>query len=192
MQFEYFFGVCFASFIFGSIPFGYIIGKLVKNIDVRDYYSHNIGFVNCRQVIGNWAYLVLLLDMAKGYIPVYFCINAGFAPVQVSFVGLLAILGHCYPLFLNFKGGKGVATSGGVILAVNPYVSLIGLMVYLLISKASEQSTSGAVLAIITTLTMAVIVKLNAIYLMLFIIISMLIIFAHKNSLKSKSSKSAG
>jgi len=110
-----------AAYLLGSIPFGLIAGRKVKGIDLREHGSRNIGATNVFRVVGKkWGILVLFLDALKGYIacvlPALF--GQSFAPPFQLLLGMSAILGHSFPVWLGFKGGKGVATSLGVFLAI--------------------------------------------------------------------------
>jgi len=114
-----------AAYLCGSVPFGLLAGKLLGK-DLRKEGSGNIGATNAMRVLGKPAgYVVFFLDFAKGAVPVFVAQWAG-APEGLQIAcGLLAILGHNFPVWLGFKGGKGIATSGGVIL------SLFGILVFL-------------------------------------------------------------
>lgn len=120
-----------AAYLMGSIPTGYLIVKALKDIDIRKTGSGNIGATNVKRVLGmKWFIIVIILDALKGFVPVIiagliFGENQPFMPVVA---GLAAILGHTFTIFLNFKGGKGVATSLGVFLALAP-LSLLSCMV---------------------------------------------------------------
>jgi len=112
----------------GSIPFGYVAGRL-NGINIRQRGSGNIGFTNVQRTIGwAWAVPVLLLDIAKGFLPTAFALPLGLTP---ALVGLGAILGHVFCPWLGFRGGKGVATTIGVAALLCPRSLLIGLGVYL-------------------------------------------------------------
>jgi glycerol-3-phosphate acyltransferase PlsY len=109
------------AYLLGSVPFGLIAGFRVKGIDIREHGSKNIGATNVFRVVGKkWGMAVLLLDAIKGYIacvfPVFFGQSTGLS-FQLL-LGVSAILGHSFPIWLKFKGGKGVATSLGVFLAI--------------------------------------------------------------------------
>lgn len=110
-----------AAYFLGSVPFGLIAGHKVKGIDLRQHGSRNIGATNVFRVVGKrWGILVLLLDALKGYLACFFPVLFGQAP-DLPFqllLGISAILGHSFPIWLGFKGGKGVATSLGVFLAI--------------------------------------------------------------------------
>lgn len=130
-----------ATYLLGAIPFGFIIAKL-KGIDIRTVGSGNIGATNVFRSIGKiYGIATFVLDMAKGFIPVFFfprlACCAGDCPVapeimKVVFV-FLAIIGHNWPVYLRFKGGKGVATSAGALLGLAPAAAGIGFGAWLAI-----------------------------------------------------------
>lgn len=124
-----------AAYLLGSIPFGLIAGYQIKGLDIREHGSKNIGATNVSRVVGKkWGIAVLLLDALKGYVA---CVlPAGFGqPPDISFqllLGVSAILGHSFPVWLKFKGGKGVATSLGVFLAIAWLPTLITFALWIL------------------------------------------------------------
>jgi glycerol-3-phosphate acyltransferase PlsY len=148
------------AYLAGSIPFAYLAGKLFKGIDLREHGSGNLGATNVFRVMG-WkiASVVMLLDMAKGALPVLL-LPPRFAPSQpvlwaIAF-GVAAIFGHVKSVFLLWKGGgKGVATAGGVFLALAPIPSLISLSMFALVLYLSGY-VSLASLTSAVTLTIAV------------------------------------
>jgi len=124
-----------AAYLLGSIPFGLIAGLKVKGLDIREHGSKNIGATNVSRVVGKkWGIAVFLLDAVKGYVvcilPVL-CGQQGDIPFQLL-LGVCAILGHSFPVWLKFKGGKGVATSLGVFLAVAWVPTLITFGLWIL------------------------------------------------------------
>ena len=123
MSFEIFL-VFFFSYIVGSIPFGLILTKIFLKIDIRKIGSKNIGATNVLRT-GNKsiAIFTLLLDIFKGSVPIL--ITNYYFPNLIYLSGLAAFLGHIYPVWLKFKGGKGVATYLGIILALSLKLSLI-------------------------------------------------------------------
>jgi glycerol-3-phosphate acyltransferase PlsY len=148
------------AYLAGSIPFAYLAGKLFKGIDLREHGSGNLGATNVFRVMG-WkiASVVMVLDMAKGALPVLL-LPPRFAPSQpvlwaIAF-GVAAIVGHVKSVFLLWKGGgKGVATAGGVFLALAPIPSLISISVFALVLYLSGY-VSLASLTSAVTLTIAV------------------------------------
>src|SRR5438128_12043580 len=102
------------GYLLGSIPTGYILGFLA-GVDVRKAGSGNVGATNVARVVGKrQGIFTLVADAAKGFIPVILALNLDLTPVATVFVGIAAFLGHLYPVFLRFRGGKGVATALGV------------------------------------------------------------------------------
>jgi len=129
------------GYLLGSIPWGYLISK-VKRIDIRKVGSGNIGGTNVLRVLGlKWAALVSILDVAKGVIPAYLAINflaphqyIGGGDWQTALVAISPILGHVFPAWLKFKGGKGVATTLGVLFVLLGWkFFLILLLIWLLV-----------------------------------------------------------
>lgn len=121
--------LCFlASYLLGTIPNGLMIARAVKGIDIREHGSRNIGATNVFRVVGKkWGILVFVLDSLKGfaavYLPSIFLQNPG--TEILAGLGVTAIMGHTFPVWLGFKGGKGVATSLGVFIGVAPLPTLV-------------------------------------------------------------------
>ncbi len=149
-------GLIAVSYLCGSIPFGYILGRM-KGIDLREHGSKNIGATNAGRVLGKQYFvLVFLLDAMKGFLPTllagHLLIHPGF-PRQASYVLWLlvascAIIGHNWPCWLKFKGGKGVSTSLGVVLAIYPYYTypgLIALATWIILVKISGYVSLGSI-----------------------------------------------
>ena len=139
------------AYLFGALPIGLLIGRMVKGIDVRDYGSGNIGASNVWRTMGPfWGVAVFLFDFCKGYFPTYFAGRMHeVSPWLPVGVGLAAILGHNFSPFLKFKGGKGVATSLGVVYGLSPLAAVVGFAVWglclLLTRYISVSSMVGAV-----------------------------------------------
>ena len=122
------------GYLAGAVPFGYLLVRVRRGIDLRTVGSGNIGATNVARALGTpWACLVYALDAAKGFaavrvLPVLFGIGDAALPV---FCGVAAVLGHCFPVFLGFRGGKGAATVSGVLLALEPVAFAAGAVVWL-------------------------------------------------------------
>jgi glycerol-3-phosphate acyltransferase PlsY len=129
-----------AAYLIGSVPFGYIAGRL-NGIDLREHGSRNIGATNAVRVLGKgWGIPVFVMDFLKGFGPLLFmkCHLGGdltaFTPAQMGwFLGVMfaLILGHTFTCFLKFKGGKGVATTGGCLFALSPWVGGAALLFWI-------------------------------------------------------------
>src|SRR5258708_24191159 len=147
--------IVIVSYLLGSIPSGYLVAK-AHGIDIRQHGSKNIGATSVLRVMGKkWGYLVFFCDALKGFVSVKVGFSlAGSFGATVTLAGLVAalccILGHNYPVWLSFKGGKGVATSTGVVIALFPVVivllaGIVWLLVFLLGRYVSLASISAAV-----------------------------------------------
>ncbi len=147
------------GYLWGSVPAGYWMGKLLrgKDFDIRAYGSHKIGATNVLRTLGKGpAAIVFLFDLSKGwgptliatYVAIFYA--AGWGP---ALAGLAALLGHCFPIFIGFKGGRGVLTGAGVLLVLSPLTFFIALVVTvgtILISRyVSLGSISGSLTSII-------------------------------------------
>lgn len=121
------------GYILGAVPFGLIIGKL-RGVDVRDTGSGNIGATNVARSVG-WLFggLSFLLDFAKGLVPVLVGKLAGFDPWQCALIGLAVFIGHCWSVFLLFKGGKGISTSFGIMLVLDWRLGIACAVLWLII-----------------------------------------------------------
>ncbi len=149
------------AYFMGSLPNGVVIGKRVKGIDIRDYGSGNSGATNAYRVLGpKYGIMVLVADVLKGFIPVMLADMAGISGIPLILIGIVAIVGHSLSLFLNFKGGKGVATSLGVFLYLVPYVMLVVVAAFILVVYTTRYislaSIVGAALLPILTLFMPI------------------------------------
>ena len=115
-----------ASYAIGSIPFGLLIGKLIKGIDIREFGSRSTGATNVARTCGPlWGLLALILDMGKAAIPLSLAVYIiGTPEWSHPFMGLAAILGHVFPIFTNFRGGKGVASGWAALIVLSPWAGL--------------------------------------------------------------------
>jgi len=126
------FAVLIIAYLLGSIPFGYLVVKLRTGSDIRDTGSGATGATNVSRKAGKAAGLVtLLLDLIKGYTAVFLANQLD--PEIAPWAGLTAIIGHCFPVWLGFRAGKGVATGLGVFLAIAPWEVLAGVSIFALI-----------------------------------------------------------
>jgi acyl phosphate:glycerol-3-phosphate acyltransferase len=136
------------SYFLGSFPTAVWYAKLFHGIDIREHGSGNAGATNSLRVLGKKAGIVVLLfDVVKGYLPVYLFKTFSETPDLAFLVGIVAILGHVYSVFSGFKGGKGIATSLGVILAVQPVGALISVVAFVLTVAVSKYVSLGSLMA---------------------------------------------
>jgi acyl phosphate:glycerol-3-phosphate acyltransferase len=137
------------SYLIGAIPFGLLLVRLLGGGDIRQQGSGNIGATNVLRAVGKKAgATALLLDMAKGAIPVLVARNLyGLEDPVTLFCALAAFLGHLYPVYLGFRGGKGVATALGVLIAWVPIAAAISLLIWLIAAKLFKYSSLAALIA---------------------------------------------
>jgi acyl phosphate:glycerol-3-phosphate acyltransferase len=144
------------SYLIGSVPWGYVLARS-KGIDIRQQGSGNIGAANVARVMGrNWGYLVFLLDFLKGFLSVELgtMMSANFLDNNIlgsAVAGVACVLGHDYPIWLRFKGGKGIATLAGAVLALLPplFVSFgVVWVVVFFISRYTSLASISAVSAL--------------------------------------------
>lgn len=117
------------AYLLGSVPIAYVIAKLSRGIDLRQYGSGNVGVSNLLKVTSKWlAIPVIIFDLGKGALVVWVAQLLEFGLLEQVTVGLAAIIGHNWPVFLRFSGGRGVLTVGGVVLMLSPWLALGGII----------------------------------------------------------------
>ena len=183
------------SYLCGSLPSGYIIGKF-NGIDIRQYGSHNIGATNVRRVLGrDWSLICFALDFLKGLLPVIFIGHAlgGRWPIGYGMGGIIAaiaaVLGHIFPIWLKFKGGKGVATSLGVVAGIAFIPVLIGGIAWLIVFHFSRMVSLASMVAVTVIALFALGSQLISASIgwpgvILLAIIAALVIIRHKDNIK--------
>jgi len=143
------FGIPVAAYLLGSIPFGLLVAHVFGGKDVRKSGSGNIGAANVSRVVGPFAgILTLLLDAAKGSVAVLGAARlTGDSATWMMLAGICALLGHCFPLWLDFRGGKGVATAAGVFLMLCPLAMFSALALFILVVAFWRFSSLGSLAA---------------------------------------------
>lgn len=179
------------AYLVGSIPFGLIIGKL-KGIDIREKGSRNIGATNVFRTIGPWyGGLVFLLDALKSAIFVIFfkyifLWNDPFFTLQIHplIYGGLAILGHLFPIYLKFKGGKGISCFAGVMLSYSIPISLIALFTFIIVLFITKIVSISSILSSFSLIIAYFIIGKTDFYLLGFIsIMFILVIIKHRSNI---------
>ena len=180
---------CFFTYLIGSIPTGFIMGKLTKGIDIRNFGSGNIGTTNSIRILGKKiGILVFLIDFFKGYFSIllasYLIVNEELLFIPAFFT----IIGNLFTIFLKFKGGKGVATSAGVFFALSPISFSFALLTFILvifISKYVSLSSIFACFALAMCETILYVKKLSNLNLLIFVyLICLLILLKHISNIK--------
>ena len=180
--------VIFISYICGSIPFGLILTKIFLKKDIRNVGSGNIGATNVLRGGNKFlGYLTLLLDIMKAAIPVLYFKNN--VPEFVYISGLSAIIGHIFPIWLKFKGGKGVATYLGILLVLNYNLAIIFVFIWVLSILTTKISSLSSLISI-TVILIYILVNNTETSIYFFLITSVLIYFNHKENIKRILDKS--
>jgi glycerol-3-phosphate acyltransferase PlsY len=139
------------SYLIGSIPTAYIMGRLRKGIDIRQVGSRNMGTMNIMYQVGFWeGILVLAIDIGKGALAVYIAqLLAGYSSPVCLLCGIVVVIGHAFPVFLKFRGGKGGATCIGVLVRLIPFASLLYLGAFLVLLAITRFATLSYSIAFI-------------------------------------------
>ena len=178
---DYFF-VSFISYLMGSVPFGFILTKFFLKQDIRNIGSGNIGATNAlrtgNKLIG---YSTLILDIAKAIIPIIYFKNT--YPDLIYLASLSAFLGHVFPIWLKFKGGKGVATYVGILFAINIVYGFIFITNWLFIFFLSKYSSLSSLIATLS-IPVYLYVSGNVDGISFFLIIFVLIFYTHRENVK--------
>ncbi|HET7266467.1 MAG TPA: glycerol-3-phosphate 1-O-acyltransferase PlsY [bacterium] len=139
------------GYFIGALPTGLVLVRVLRGEDIRKYGSGNIGTVNVLRVAGPAvAAAVLLVDVLKGLVPVLLALRAGVAPWAVVAAGLAAIAGHNWSPFLGFRGGKGIATSFGVLAALSLPAAFLAAVVWLVAVAITRFASLGSLLAVVS------------------------------------------
>ena len=173
--------VALISYLFGSIPFGFILSKIFLNIDIRKIGSGNIGATNALRT-GNKiiAYLTLILDILKAIIPVLYI---KFYYQEFIFIAALcAFLGHVFPIWLKFKGGKGVATYIGILTSINIIFGLVFGAIWIIVYFISKYSSLASIISSLSIPTYILLMNQNN--LIFYFIMFVLIFYTHRENIK--------
>ncbi len=181
-----------AAYILGSIPTSFLMGKIIKGIDIRKYGSGNVGATNALRVLGTKIGIITLaIDIAKGFFAIQLGKILVFDPSNLALIliGLFAISGHIFTIFLKFKGGKGVATASGVFIALTPVPVVFALIVFVLTVWICKYVSLGSMLAAVTLFVIELIINIRNSFeekeLLIFIFfITVFIIVRHKANIK--------
>ena len=169
------------SYLFGSIPFGFILTKTIVKKDIREIGSGNIGATNALRTGNKFVgYLTLLMDMLKAIIPImYLKYNY---PELIFISSLCVFLGHLFPIWLKFKGGKGVATYLGIITSINFYLGIVFGVVWILVFLLSRYSSLSSIMSTATIPIYLFIINEKNVF--FYIIMFILIFYTHRQNIK--------
>jgi glycerol-3-phosphate acyltransferase PlsY len=186
MEANHLFLISIVYFI-GSIPFAYILPKIFAIGDIRELGSGNVGATNVLRT-GNklLAIIVLVFDIIKGFIPLFFLKNYYYNELSeftILCIGSVAIIGHIFPIWLKFKGGKGVATYIGFLFAINYIFGIIFIITWLLIAFLKKYSSLASIISLILLPLFAILFSYQEHVIYLLILINLIIIFKHYSNI---------
>lgn len=178
--------VIIICYLLGSIPFGYIVGRLFKKIDIREYGSGNIGATNAFRILGPaLASLVLIGDISKGIFSIYLVRFLNIDTLSILVIaGIAVICGHDWSVFLKFKGGKGVATTFGVVFSFNSVISILAVTVWGVVMIFSKYASLSSILSLTSVSIFMILFKQPYEYIIFSLVILILAIFKHKDNIK--------
>ncbi|MCA0977885.1 glycerol-3-phosphate 1-O-acyltransferase PlsY [Qipengyuania flava] len=170
------------GYALGSIPFGLILARLAGKGDIRQQGSGNIGATNVLRTGSKWlAAATLLLDLAKGLLPVL--LAKQFFPEAVFWAALFAVIGHCFPIWLGFKGGKGVATNAGVCFGLTWQLGVVYAVVWIGLLAVTRISSLAGMSAVVAAAIAALIFGWSA-YTVVLLLIALLVIWLHRENIR--------
>ncbi len=174
-----------AGYLFGSVPAGFLAVRALLGRDIREMGSGNIGATNVSRFLGKkWGVAVALFDMAKGGIVVLAARLCGVQdPWILAATGLAGVLGHNFPLWLRFRGGKGVATSFGVIFFWNPLPALVGGVAWYLVIRFSGYVSVGSMVSLATVPVVFLIMGQPSAYFFMSVALTLLAVLRHKSNI---------
>lgn len=189
----YFTGGLIAAYFLGSIPTAYVFGKLLKKIDIREYGSGNVGATNVFRTVGKIpGIIVLLLDFLKGLAAVTLIpiILAKISPTVTEysflyiFLGAAVIAGHVWTAFLRFKGGKGVATTAGVMAGLSPWLLLASFIVWVIVFSVTKYVSLASIIAATSLPIFAVIAGENFYFIVFCAVLCIVGVFGHRSNIR--------
>ena len=179
--------VAFVSYLMGSIPFGFVLTKVFLKKDIRDIGSGNIGATNALRTGNKFVgYITLILDISKAVIPVIF-VKFNY-PDLLFIASLCAFLGHVFPIWLKFKGGKGVATYVGILFSINIILGAVFVISWLIVFVITKYSSLSSIIGTITVPGYLLITGQNN-NIIFFAIMFVLIFFTHRENIKRLKNK---
>lgn len=185
------FSICLITFgyLYGSIPFALVIGRIFYKTDVRNYGSGNLGGSNTGRVLGKKAGVsVIILDASKALLVMlltsYLCKVLNLNHDIAYLASLACVIGHCYPIFANFKGGKAVSTAIGLFIAINPIGAILALAVFFIVLKITKYVSLASVLSSSSVLLCLPFLDISLVGKIVMATVILLLVYRHKENLK--------
>ena len=176
--------LCVLAYLMGSIPSAYIVGRYLYGVDIREHGSGNVGSTNALRVLGRWgAAIVFGADFLKGLLATWLAYHF-VGETAAAFAALFVVCGHIFPIWLQFRGGKGVATGFGAIVALSPLMAGIAFLVWLVAVLLTGYVSLGSILAVVSVEVFILATGWTGLEVTLINILLLLIIFSHRENLK--------
>ena len=175
------------AYFLGAIPNSYWMGKVFRGIDIREHGSKNPGASNALRILGKpIGFTCLILDIGKGWLAIFLAQRLFHITLewQLIFIGLAAVFGHIYTIFLKFKGGKGVATTFGIFLGLTPLATVFTILVWLLITSITRYISLASIISGICFPVFIYLVSHNPYYFGLSVVLGIFIIIRHISNIK--------
>lgn len=180
--------IIIVGYLIGSIPFALIIGKLCYNVDVRMFGSGNLGGTNAGRILGTKAgLLVIALDVFKAFVALKLAsliISLMGIDIDPKVAGLAVVFGHCYPIFANFRGGKGVAAAAGFILAVDPFLFVLAFCCFLICLCITKIVSLSVLVTLVVTTIFTIILPNFGMMIPYFLILTLFIAYQHRDNIR--------
>lgn len=177
------------AYLLGSIPSALIVGKIGYNLDIREHGSGNLGATNTFRVLGIKAgAIVTLADILKGTVATIIPLLIFHSDVSALIIGLFAVIGHTYPIFAKFKGGKAVATSSGIILGVSPLLFIIMIATFLMTLYISKYVSLSSMITGVISIIATVIMK-NILLIIMVSLLTIFVFYRHIENIKRIKNK---
>ncbi|MBS4023023.1 MAG: glycerol-3-phosphate 1-O-acyltransferase PlsY [Dethiobacter sp.] len=173
-----------AAYLIGSVSFGYMAGRLLKGVDIRQYGSGNTGSTNVQRTLGTGpGLLVFALDVAKGFSAIYIADMLTEMPLVVMLAGVAVVAGHNWPLFFGFKGGRGVATTVGVLAGLTPDVMLIVFIAAIAVIALTRYVSLGSITGAVLVPTLMVAFQKPPAFIFFGFVLAVLTVWRHKQNI---------
>jgi len=176
-----------ASYLLGGVPTSFLAAKYLAGVDLRQHGSGNLGATNLYRVLGGkYAYPVALLDVLKGLVPAVFFARWVGGPIWVPLtLGACAVVGHVFPIYMGFKGGKGVATAGGVVLGIAPLPAIVSVAIWAAVLVTTRiMSLASMVGAVAFPVAVAVLAPGKVPLLLVGSVLAAFIVFTHRSNIR--------
>ncbi|WP_088072110.1 glycerol-3-phosphate 1-O-acyltransferase PlsY [Gottfriedia luciferensis] len=177
------------AYLIGSVPFGLVIGKTFYGVDIRQHGSGNLGGTNTFRTLGKKAGIIVTLgDILKGTLAASLPVLFHYHGINPLIVGLFAVIGHMYPIFAGFKGGKAVATSGGILLFASPILFIALITIFAITLKITKYVSLSSMLTAVLGTILAFLMELKKgdgyILTYILIVLTIFVVYRHRANIK--------